>query len=74
MPPGRSRSVHSPPTEELQPRPPAPTPMMLLQNHHERLASLEKEHANTVNRLISLQTNTVSEESKEIAPDMNKEN
>ena len=65
VPPGRSRSVPRPTREELQPRPPVPTPMMLLQNHHERLASLEKEHASTVNQLVSLQTNTVSEESKD---------
>tara|TARA_B100000902_G_C27293333_1_gene908473 strand:+ start:980 stop:1576 length:597 start_codon:yes stop_codon:yes gene_type:complete len=39
-------------------RPPAPTPMMLLQNHHERLASIETEYAKTVEDLNSLKANS----------------
>ena len=68
-PPGGYRGVPRPQVrqtqQQMQPRPPAPTPMMLLQNHHERLASLESDHANTVNQLNSIQTNTGSEENKD---------
>ena len=52
---GGPRPTVSQNQQPLQPKPPAPTPMMLLQNHHERLASLESDHANTVNQLNSLQ-------------------
>jgi hypothetical protein len=43
--------------QQIPPRPPAPTPMMLLQNHHERLASLETGNASMVDQLKNLSSN-----------------
>ena len=60
-PPGGSRGrgpVSRPVPQQGTPRPPAPTPMMLLQNHHERLASLESEYSKTVEELKTMKSTT----------------